>query len=161
MYIYLRWHGSLLSIAIAVFCIPFVTFLASKLPWIEAGLLFIHVVGFFAIVGTMWATTDASNAKVVLLQFYNGGGWPTTGLSSMIGLIAPMAVLVGYDCSVHMSEETRDASSTLPRAIMSSVLLNFTMVFIMVVTVCFCLGSPTAAANTVTGYPFVQMFVRR
>lgn len=35
----------------------------------------------------------------------------------MIGLIAPMAVLVGYDCCVHMSEETKDASRTLPNAI--------------------------------------------
>jgi amino acid transporter len=35
----------------------------------------------------------------------------------MIGLLAPMAVLVGYDCCVHMSEETKDASRTLPNAI--------------------------------------------
>lgn len=77
----------------------------------------------------------------------------------MIGLIAPLAVLVGYDCSVHMSEETRDASSTLPKAIMGSVLLNVTLVFIMSVTICFCLGNPNAAADTVTGYPFIQMFL--
>ena len=76
----------------------------------------------------------------------------------MIGLLTPMAVLVGYDCSVHMSEETRDASSTLPRAIMGSVLLNVTLVFIMCITICFTLGNPAAAANTVTGYPFIQMF---
>ncbi|KAK5163867.1 uncharacterized protein LTR77_010261 [Saxophila tyrrhenica] len=157
-YIYERWHGTLLSIAVTFFCIPFVTFFASRLPWVEAGLLVIHIVGFFAIVGTLWGTTTPSNARAVLLQFYNGGNWPTTGLSSMIGLIAPMAVLVGYDCSVHMSEETQDASSTLPKAIMGSVLLNVTLVFIMVVTICFCLGSPEAALGGVTGYPFIQMF---
>ena len=76
----------------------------------------------------------------------------------MIGLIAPLAVLVGYDCSVHMSEETQDASRTLPNAIMGSVLLNVTLVFIMCTTVCFTLGDPAAAAKTVTGYPFIQMF---
>jgi hypothetical protein len=37
-----------------------------------------------------------------LLTFRNNGGWPTTGLSAMVGLLTPMAVLVGYDCSVHM-----------------------------------------------------------
>lgn len=113
---------------------------------------------------------------MVLLDFYNGGNCefnqlisgsictdhsrsgPTTGLSSMIGLIAPMAVLVGYDCSVHMSEETKDASATLPKAIMGSVYLNVTLVFIMSVTICFTLGDPTAALDGVTGYPFIQMF---
>ncbi len=76
----------------------------------------------------------------------------------MIGLLAPMAVLVGYDCSVHMSEETRDASATLPKAIMASVLLNVTLVFIMCVTICFTLGDPEKALSGVTGYPFIQMF---
>jgi choline transport protein len=157
-YIYERWHGTLLSIAIVFFCIPFVTFLAGKLPWIEGGLLCLHIVGFFAIIGTMWGTSEPSNAREVLLNFYDGGGWGNEGISAMVGLIAPLAVLVGYDCSVHMSEETRDASATLPKAIMGSVLLNVTLVFIMVVTICFCLGDPAAALDTVTGYPFIQMF---
>lgn len=157
-YAYERWQGTLLSIATTFFCIPFVTFLASSLPWIETGLLCLHIIGFFAIIGTMWGTTTPSDAHTVLLEFYNGGNWPTTGLSSMIGLIAPMAVLVGYDCSVHMSEETRDASATLPKAIMGSVILNVTLVFIMCVTICFTLGSPSAALDGDTGYPFIQMF---
>jgi hypothetical protein len=50
-----------------------VTFFASKLPWIEVFLLCLHIVGFFAIVGTMWGTVEPSNARAVLLDFYNGG----------------------------------------------------------------------------------------
>jgi hypothetical protein len=50
-----------------------VTFLASKLPWIEIGLLVLHIVGFFAIVGTLWGSVEPSNARTVLLDFYNGG----------------------------------------------------------------------------------------
>ncbi|KAK3678197.1 hypothetical protein LTR78_002293 [Recurvomyces mirabilis] len=76
----------------------------------------------------------------------------------MIGLLAPMAVLVGYDCSVHMSEETRDASSTLPKAIMGSVLLNVTLVFIMVTTLCFTIGDAATVLATPTGYPFIAVF---
>jgi choline transport protein len=33
-YVYERWHGTLLSIAIVFFCVSFVTFLASSLPYI-------------------------------------------------------------------------------------------------------------------------------
>lgn len=70
-----------------------------------------------------------------------------------------MAVLVGYDCCVHMSEETRDASRTLPNAIMGSVILNVTLVFIMCITICFTLENPAAAAKSITGYPFITMFL--
>jgi hypothetical protein len=64
--------------------------------------LMLHILGFFAIIIPLWVMAPRGRAEVVLLEFVNFGGWPTTGLSSMIGLLAPMAVLVGYDCSVHM-----------------------------------------------------------
>ena len=97
-------------------------------------------------------------ADVALLQFQNNGGWSSDGLSSMIGLLAPMAVLIGYDCSVHMSEEIKDASVTLPRAIMGSVILNITLVFVIVITLCFCVGDQLDVLASPTGYPFIQVF---
>lgn len=120
--------------------------------------LLVHIGGFFAIVITLWATATRRSAADALLNFTNEGGWSSTGLSSMIGLLAPMAVLVGYDCSVHMSEEIKDASITLPRAIMWSVVLNVSLVFIMILTLCFTLGSPSDALASPTGYAFIQIF---
>jgi choline transport protein len=139
--------------------------------------LMLHILGFFAIIIPLWVMAPRGRAEVVLLEFVNFGGWPTTGLSSMIGLLAPMAVLVGYDCSVHMcklifsaerseveaeffwlAEEIKDASVTLPRAIMASVVLNVTLVFIVIVTVCFTIGDQAEVAATPTFYPFIQMF---
>jgi choline transport protein len=76
----------------------------------------------------------------------------------MIGLLAPTAVLIGYDCSVHMSEEIQDASLILPRAIMASVLLNVTLVFVVIVTICFTLTDPVAALESPTGYAFIHLF---
>ncbi|KAK5064929.1 hypothetical protein LTR84_000763 [Exophiala bonariae] len=157
-YVYQRWHGTLLSIAIVVFSITFNTVLASRLPLIEGLVLILHILGFFAIIIPLWVMAPRANASDALLTFYNGGGWPTTGLSAMVGLLAPMAVLVGYDCSVHMSEEIKDASVTLPRAIMGSVIVNVTLVFIVIVTVCFTIGDVESVGATPTGYPFIQIF---
>ena len=78
----------------------------------------------------------------------------------MIGLLAPTAVLVGYDCSVHMSEEIRDASITLPRAIMGSVILNVTLVFTVIITICFTLGNADEVLASPTGYAFIQIFYK-
>ncbi|KAF2728896.1 amino acid transporter-like protein [Polyplosphaeria fusca] len=157
-YSYERWQGTLLAIAIVFFCVVFNTSLASRLPIIEAFALMLHIGGFFAIIITLWATAPRRSASVALLEFTNNGGWRSTGLSAMIGLLAPMAVLVGYDCSVHMSEEIQDASITLPRAIMGSVVLNVTLVFTAIVTICFTVGDGNALLESPTGYAFIQMF---
>jgi hypothetical protein len=64
--------------------------------------LVLHLMGFFAIIIPLWIMAPRASGDIVLLEFTNSGSWSSTGLSAMIGLIAPMAVLVGYDCSVHM-----------------------------------------------------------
>ncbi|KAF2669994.1 amino acid transporter [Microthyrium microscopicum] len=157
-YIWKNWHGTLLAIATIVFSVLFNSILASQLPLVQGTMLVIHVVGFFAIIGTLWRMAPIGNADVVLLQFTNAGGWSSTGLSSMIGLLAPIAVLVGYDCSAHMAEEINDAARTLPNAIMGSVVLNGSLAFIMSVTLIFTLGDVASVTSGVTGYPFIQIF---
>lgn len=178
-YSYARWHGTLLAIAIVVFTISFNTVFAARLPLVgrfytglpflhaiieqtdyhtEGIALIVHITGFLAIIITLWATAPRRTAADALLNFTNGGGWSSTGLSSMIGLLAPTAVLVGYDCSVHMSEEIRDASITLPRAIMGSVILNVTLVFTVIITICFTLGNADDVLASPTGYAFIQIF---
>lgn len=71
---------------------------------IEGGALILHISGFFAIILPLWIMGPRAKTEVVLFDFINNGGWPNTGLSAMIGLLAPMAILIGYDCSVHMCE---------------------------------------------------------
>lgn len=158
-YGYERWHGTLLAIAVVVFSIVFNTSLASQLPKIELAALALHITGFLAVVITLLAMAPKSSASTALLDFQNNGGWPTTGLSAMIGLLTPQAVLIGYDCSVHMSEEIRDASLTVPRALMASVLLNVTLVFVVIITVCFTIGpDPITLLDGPSGYPFIELF---
>lgn len=96
------WHGTLLSIAAVAFAIVFNTLLAVKLPLIEGMVLILHLAGFFAIIIPLWIMAPRAPAHVALLEFSNNGGWPTTGLSAMIGLTTPLTALMGYDCSVHM-----------------------------------------------------------
>jgi hypothetical protein len=43
---------------------------------------------------------------------------------------------------------------------MASVVLNVTLVFIVIVTVCFTIGDQAEVAATPTFYPFIQMLQR-
>ncbi|KAK5046045.1 hypothetical protein LTR84_008502 [Exophiala bonariae] len=157
-YVWHNWHGTLLSIAAILFSIIFNTALAVQLPMIEGVVLILHLAGFFAIIIPLWVMAPRATAHDTLLVFQNNGGWSSTGLSCMIGLTTPLSVLIGYDCSVHMSEETRDASITLPKAIMWSVGVNATLGFLMAVTLIFTLGDIDSLFESVTRQPFIQQF---
>lgn len=101
-YVWHPYHGTLLTIAAITFSIAFNTVLARKLPLIEGIVLILHLAGLFAIIIPLWVMAPRANARTALLDFTNYGGWPSTGLSAMIGLTAPLSVQIGYDCSVHM-----------------------------------------------------------
>ncbi|GKZ31599.1 hypothetical protein AbraIFM66950_000203 [Aspergillus brasiliensis] len=153
-----RWHGTLLVIAITAFSILFNTFLAKNLPMVEGLILIIHVVGLFAIIIPLWVLAPRNSPKAVFTEFYDGGGWGSPGTATLVGLSTTITSMIGYDCSVHMSEEIKDASETLPKAMMSAVGVNGILGFIMIVTLCFTLGDVNNVLQSPTGFPFIQIF---
>ncbi|KAL8650363.1 MAG: hypothetical protein Q9210_003868, partial [Variospora velana] len=174
-YTFERWHGTLLVWAMTLFCVTFNTVGAKVLPIIQIVVCTMHFLGFFAVIVPLWVFSSRATPSEALLTFTNDGGWPTTGLSAMIGLLTPMGSLLGFDCVVHIcwshfifcvltmlilypAEEVEDAGRTLPKSIMCSVYLNGAMGFIMAITLCFCLGDLAAIVDTPTGYPFIQVF---
>lgn len=153
------WHGTLLTVAVAGFSVLFNTFLARKLPLIEALVLIIHVFAFFGILVTLWVLSPAADAKAVFTEFSDGGGWGSLGGSTLVGILAGILPLLGADAAVHMSEELRDASRTLPRSMIMTTLFNGAFGWIMVITYCFCIGNLEEVITSPTGYPFMQVFL--
>jgi hypothetical protein len=102
-YVFQARHGTLLVIAIATFCGVFNTLLARKLPLVEGTVLLLHVLGFFAIIIPLWILAPRSSAKEVFTTF-NKGDWSSTGLSCLVGILAPTVSLLGSDAATHMSE---------------------------------------------------------
>jgi choline transport protein len=99
-YTFEAWHATLLTIALMLFAVIFNSVLAVRLPLVEGCVLILHLAGFFAIFIPMWVLAPRANARDALLTFSSVGGWPSTGLSAMIGLTTPITALIGYDCSV-------------------------------------------------------------
>lgn len=56
-----------------------------------------------------------------------------------------------------MSEELKDASHTLPRAMIWTAVVNSSLGFLMLVTFCFCLGDVESAISSPTGQPHIQI----
>lgn len=152
-----RWHGTLLIMAVATFSILFNTLLARKLPLVEGIVLVLHIFGFFAVFITMWVLGPRSEAKEVFGSFQDNAGWGNVGLSVLVGQLTPIFALLGADAATHMSEELKDASHTLPRAMLATAVVNSTLGFLMLITFCFCLGDVHSVLNTPTGQPHIQV----
>lgn len=102
-YIYERWHGTLLDIAILVLAVCFNTFFAQQLHIIEGTVMVLHLVGFLAILLPVWILSDKSTSAEVWTSF-NDPGWDSIGLSSLIGIVASVAPLLGADAAGEWNE---------------------------------------------------------
>lgn len=143
--------------AVASFSIIFNTLLARKLPLVEGTVLVLHIFGFFAVFVTMWVLGPRSKASDVFTSFQDNAGWGNVGLSCLIGQLAPIFSLLGSDAATHMSEELRDASHTLPRAMIWTAIVNSTLGFLMLITFCITLGDVESVLGTRTGQPYIQI----
>src|SRR5438876_758744 len=81
-YVYERWHGTLLAIAIVLFVAFFNTFLAKHLPLVEAMVLCLHVGGFICILVPLWVLGPRVNSHEIWTVFEDGGGWGSSMMQS-------------------------------------------------------------------------------
>ncbi|KAI7536271.1 amino acid transporter [Hortaea werneckii] len=149
-YVFERWHGTLLIIAMLSFAVFFNTVLAHRLPLVEGLILFIHVFGFIGIFATLLALSPKASHEAVWNTFYDPG-WNNTGLSG--GLVAATAPLLGADAA---GKSTHTYS--LPRVMTLATFANGLMAFVMLIAIYYCIGDIDAVLSTPTGYPFIQIF---
>ena len=96
------WHAVLLFWAIVVFSISINVAISSVLSKFEGFILILHVVGFVACMVPLLYLAPHLPADDVFNKFYNGGDWPTQGLSFMVGIIGSVFAFAGADGAVHV-----------------------------------------------------------
>ncbi|KAK0887491.1 hypothetical protein LTR02_017174, partial [Friedmanniomyces endolithicus] len=99
------------------------------------------------------------NPRDVLLTFSNGGGWSSAGASTLLGVITQLSWLCGYDSSVHITENAKDASSTNPFSLMTSCALSGILAFIVGITIIFCLGNLEEVLSNPNQAPFITVLL--
>ncbi|KAK4209727.1 amino acid/polyamine transporter I [Rhypophila decipiens] len=150
--------------AILAFAV-FINTVASKtLAHFEGMILVLHILGFFGVLIPLVYLSPHGDGKAIFTTFVNFGGWETQGLSFMVGLPASVFSLVGADSAVHMAEEIRNASTVVPQAIMSSIVLNGILGFAMMTGYLICFGNLETNLEAVLGsyetlgFPFLYVF---
>lgn len=84
----------------------------------------LHFFGFFAFLIIFWVMGPRGDAKTTFTEFDDANGWGNLGLATLIGMVGPTTTYLGSDSAVHLSEELKDASYVLPRAMFSAAIIN-------------------------------------
>jgi amino acid permease (GABA permease) len=98
-----------------------------------------HLTGVVVIVGALFILPDAhkhQTLSTVFTKYYNGLGWGFGGNAiwvTLVGLMLAQYTLTGYDASAHMTEETRDAATSGPRGIMTSIWVSIVAGLILMI----------------------------
>ena len=87
----------------------------------------------------------------------DGGGWGNIGVSCLVGLATPIWCFIGPDAGAHMSEELKDASLQLPRAMMWATFGNGIMGIGMLITFCFCITDFQSVVTSSSDFPIIQV----
>ncbi|KAK8086710.1 amino acid transporter [Apiospora phragmitis] len=163
------WHGTLLSIAITAFAIVFNTALARKLPLFEMLVGVLNVLGFVAFLAVLWSMAPGAvkeesgkddRKKKAWTEFQDNAGWGDVGLATLVGILGPSVTLIGADSACHLSEEVRDASWVLPRSMVVTAAINYTVGFVMTVTVMMTVGDHASEfLDSRTGQVYVQILL--
>ncbi|KAG9526441.1 putative amino acid permease, partial [Aureobasidium melanogenum] len=151
------WMTSLLMIACAALatCVNIygIRFLSS----LEAIMLALHVVGFFAVLIPLWLMGERSTTHDVFFTFEDNAGWGSIGTACLVGLLGPIMTLIGGDSTVHLGEEIRDASRTLPLSMVFTSLMNYAVGFIMTITVMYVSSTFDQTIADATGESYVAV----
>jgi choline transport protein len=110
------------------------TYGAKHLPVLEGIVLIVHIFGFFCIIIPLWVLAPKAPASEVFGTFENFGGWSSIGAACFVGSITATGSFAGSDAAVHMSEETKDASKSVPRMIVFTIVLNGLMGLVFIIT---------------------------
>ncbi|KAJ6028375.1 hypothetical protein N7540_003951 [Penicillium herquei] len=156
VYDYHRWHGTLLTIAIAAIGTLVNTYGAKMLPSLEIVILGLHLGGFVAVLVPMWAmgSGTATNYEV-WKEFSNSGGWPSMGLACLVGQLTPIFSWTGPDAATHMAEEVQNASFVIPWCMVSTALINGALGFIILVTMLYTMGPLADVLAPASGFSFI------
>lgn len=102
--------------------------------------------------------TSAGLTRSIALDFRDNNGWGSN-IAVLVGILGPISTFVGGDVSCHMSEETKDASQSVPRAIYRSAILGYTMTILTTILIIYSLGADVSSLLTSpSGQPYQQVF---
>ncbi|WYZ35131.1 hypothetical protein EsH8_I_001407 [Colletotrichum jinshuiense] len=124
------WHIFLVFQAFNLAFTTYNIFLMKRTAWIHDIGFFFSLLGFFVVTVTcLVRSKQKQDNSFVWTTFVNETGWSSRGIVFLTGLLNPNFIYSGLDGAIHLAEECTHAASTIPRALMSTILIGFVSAF--------------------------------
>jgi len=108
-----------------------------------------HVIGVVVIFAVLFIGPDHQQSVSYLFEYQNNSAW-SGGISTLyvffLGFLLAQYTITGFDASAHVSEETRGARVSAPKAIVRSIYIS--AIAALVLNVGFLLATPDALKKT-------------
>jgi choline transport protein len=108
----------------------------------------LYAAAFLAVLIALLVLGNRTGAREVFTHFEDTNGWSSIGTACFVGAQMPVLLLTGSDAAAHLTEETRSASRTVPKAIVISAAINYALGFGMLIALMFVLGDVDAMLET-------------
>lgn len=116
--------------------------------------VFVTLASFFVITITCVARSSPQyeSSVSVWATFVNDSGWSSGGVAFLTGLVAPNYMYAGIDGALHLAEECKNASTVVPRALMSTLVIGFVSSFAFMIAMLYCTSDLNAVVMSATGF---------
>ncbi|KAJ9626912.1 hypothetical protein H2203_003369 [Taxawa tesnikishii (nom. ined.)] len=151
------WQLTLITIGISLIAVFFNTILAGKLHVLEFVMLVPHYAAWIIFIVILLVMGPQSSNHDVWGTFKDNSGWGSIGLAVLVGIIGPVTSLTSADSSCHLSEELPNAAKWMPRCMIFSAFLNFSISFGMLLAILYRSGDLAQALESPTGQPYIQI----
>ncbi|CAG8048734.1 unnamed protein product [Penicillium salamii] len=120
----------------------------------------VTIASFVVIVITCVARSSPNYepSRAVWGTFLNDSGWSSGGVAFLTGLVTPNYMYAGIDGALHLAEECKNASTVVPRALMSTLSIGFVTSFSFMVAMLYCTHDLDAVVQSKTGVPIYEMW---
>ncbi len=118
-----------------------------------------HIIGVLIIVSVLaFVPSHHQSASWVFGHFVNNTGWGAKFYVLLLGLLLAQYTFTGYDASAHMTEETRDASRSGPRGIVTSIVVSLFAGWLLLIGITFAIQNYSGAASA--SVPAAEVFIQ-
>ncbi|KAJ6499039.1 amino acid/polyamine transporter I [Mycena sanguinolenta] len=123
--------------------------------------VFLNIALFVVVIIALPAATPKefhNSASFALGHFENTSNWPN-GYAFIMSFLAPAWTVGGFDTSVHISEEARNAPRAVPFAIMSATILGSILGWLTTIVLAFYMGNDLdSVTGNAIGQPMATIF---
>nr|XP_036582496.1 uncharacterized protein CTRU02_07540 [Colletotrichum truncatum]KAF6791200.1 hypothetical protein CTRU02_07540 [Colletotrichum truncatum] len=125
------WHIFLLYQGFNFAFTAYNIFLMKRTAWIHDIGFVLSLSGFVVITITCLARSEKKqDSSFVWKGFINESGWSSNGIVFLTGLLNPNFIYSGLDGAIHLAEECTHAATTIPKALMSTIIIGFVSAFV-------------------------------